>query len=62
DQVGELRAALALPERGDLELCEHRSVELDARRWIANAELDVVEDDAADPDPSLNRSYSVSHP
>src|SRR5687768_13685443 len=45
DEVGELRAALVLPERRDLERREHGLVEPLARLDVTHAELHVVEDD-----------------
>ena len=45
DEVRELRPALALPERRDLERLEDRLVEGDARGGVGHRHLDVVEDD-----------------
>jgi hypothetical protein len=45
DEIRELRAAFCLPERWDCERFEHGFVERDARSRIADADLDVVEDD-----------------
>ena len=46
DEVRELGAAIAFPERRDRQRLEDRLVEADARRRIGDADLDVVEDDA----------------
>ena len=46
DEVRELGATVAFPERRDCERLEHRPVEADAGRGIADVDLYVVEDDA----------------
>jgi hypothetical protein len=45
DEVRELRPPVALPERRDLERRQDRLVERDAGGGVADADLDVVEDD-----------------
>ena len=45
DEVGELRAVLSLPDRRDAEWLEGCPVEGDARLRVANADVDMVEDD-----------------